>query len=375
MKRLLIFTPGYPPARNYGGPPVSISNLTEAIGGECDAYIVTSDHELKKSARLDGISDGWNKLGSASVLYLPDREMTRSRFCEIIDELKPDCIYLNAVFHALTTPAVVQIARRKKIRCVLAVRGGFCDNALKISSLKKRVYIKILRLIAGKNVVFHSTSDEETAAVRRLFRGCKVVQVSNLPKTGCMQDLRRTPKSPGELRMIFVSRIHPIKNLDFILRVLNNVNAKILFDIYGPIEDNEYWETCRKTILTLKDNVTVEYKGFLERNELDKTYANYDLFVLPTLTENFGHAIAEALSAGCVVLISDNTPWTDINGCRAGRAVPLDNPQGYADYIEQLAAMSENELSDLKSDIPAYLDRHFDLEQMKNIYLSMLFRN
>jgi glycosyltransferase involved in cell wall biosynthesis len=58
--------------------------------------------------------------------------------------------------------------------------------------------------------------------------------------------------------------------------------------------------------------VRVTYNGTLEPAEVRTTFASHDLFLFPTLGENFGHVIAESLSASCPVLCSDQTPWTEV---------------------------------------------------------------
>lgn len=65
----------------------------------------------------------------------------------------------------------------------------------------------------------------------------------------------------------------------------------------------------------------------------------YDLFFLTTLGENYGHAIVEALSAGCPVLISNQTPWNDIASRDAGWAFPLCQPSLFAQKINELIPM------------------------------------
>jgi glycosyltransferase involved in cell wall biosynthesis len=50
----------------------------------------------------------------------------------------------------------------------------------------------------------------------------------------------------------------------------------------------------------------------------------FDYFVLPTKGENFGHAIFEAMAVGCPVLISDQTPWTNLEQKNAGFDLPLE---------------------------------------------------
>ncbi|MNR20481.1 Glycosyl transferases group 1 [compost metagenome] len=77
------------------------------------------------------------------------------------------------------------------------------------------------------------------------------------------------------------------------------------------------------------------YKGELVPAMVVQTLARYDLFFLPTLGENFGHVIAEALGCGLPVLISDNTPWGNLTENQLGWGLPLRNVDDFVEKIEQ----------------------------------------
>jgi len=64
----------------------------------------------------------------------------------------------------------------------------------------------------------------------------------------------------------------------------------------------------------LPGNVQVSLGGDYLPSQAQDLAAQFDIFVLPTLGENFGHAIAEALSVGCPVIVTDTTPWSFIDG-------------------------------------------------------------
>jgi glycosyltransferase involved in cell wall biosynthesis len=69
------------------------------------------------------------------------------------------------------------------------------------------------------------------------------------------------------------------------------------------------------------------------------TLAGYDLFLLPTRGENFGHAIFDALEVGLPVLLSDQTPWRDLERIGAGWSLPLANPDRFAATIDDFATL------------------------------------
>ena len=72
--------------------------------------------------------------------------------------------------------------------------------------------------------------------------------------------------------------------------------------------------------------------------------SQYDLFLLPTRGENYGHVIAEALAAGCPVAVSDRTPWGKIEEEGAGWVVPLDDERRWKSVIQEVVDAGEDEL-------------------------------
>ncbi|MBN8497849.1 MAG: hypothetical protein J0M32_13465 [Candidatus Accumulibacter sp.] len=71
----------------------------------------------------------------------------------------------------------------------------------------------------------------------------------------------------------------------------------------------------------------------------------YDRFFLPPFSENFGHAINEALSVGVPVLISDKTPWRNLQEKGMGWDLPLDNRRAFIEVIEVIEAMASAKAS------------------------------
>jgi glycosyltransferase involved in cell wall biosynthesis len=156
------------------------------------------------------------------------------------------------------------------------------------------------------------------------------------------RDVRtKPPKRAGQLRVVFVSRISPMKNLLSALGMLQGVSGDVSYDIYGPVEDEEYWSKCKKVINTLPPNVRVKYMGMVEHERVREVFADHDLFLFPTLGENYGHVICEALSAACPVLISDQTPWRDLQEQGVGWDIPLEETKRFHSIIQQCVDADE----------------------------------
>ena len=128
----------------------------------------------------------------------------------------------------------------------------------------------------------------------------------------------------GSAENCFLSRISRMKNLDYALKILARTSVKLRFDIWGIKEDADYWEICEKLVQSMPKNVIVRYRGEASPTEVVSLLAGYDLLLLPTRGENYGHVIAEAVSAGTPVLISDRTPWRGLEAAGVGWDLPLD---------------------------------------------------
>jgi glycosyltransferase involved in cell wall biosynthesis len=126
---------------------------------------------------------------------------------------------------------------------------------------------------------------------------------------------------------------------------------------------------------TLPPNVRARYAGALEYEEIAPTFARYDLFVFPTLGENFGHVLIESLAAGCPVAVSDRTPFRDLQERGAGWVVPLEEPERYRRALETCAAMSPDEHARMSDAARTYARRVIEdptpIEQNRQLFRSV----
>ena len=218
-------------------------------------------------------------------------------------------------------------------------------SALQFKPAKKRLFLKVFRLLGLPAIIdFHASDNEEAKDIRHHF-GAKasITLIPNLPGASAEKSVF-LEKKQGELSMIFVGRIHPIKNLDLLLRILallpvSGANAGtghiLRLTIVGSREDDDYWEQCRQQILALPPSIRVDYLGEIPNDKIPELLEEHHIFALPTRGENFGHAIYESLSAGRPVLISDQTPWQQLSAARAGWELPLQDPTAFGAAIVQ----------------------------------------
>ncbi|MGN6449755.1 MAG: glycosyltransferase family 4 protein, partial [Brucella intermedia] len=199
---------------------------------------------------------------------------------------------------------------------------------------------------------WHASSTHEEADIRRKLGPVarKIKVAVDLPGMTRRQPQAFSPRAPDvPLRIVFLSRISPMKNLDYALEVLKRVTVDVRFDIYGPISDEAYWQRCKDMIAQLPPQVMASYRGSVEHDQVPSVLAEYDLFFLPTLGENYGHVICEALAAGTPVLIAETTPWRNLEDLGVGWDLPLGKPEAFAHKIACVAGLPDGEYSKMRT--------------------------
>ena len=369
--KVLIMLKGYFPAVEYGGPPVSILNLCSLLNDTYDFYIVACDHEKNSQSRLNNIEEGWNLRSEAKVKYLQDNEINYRSLKRIVDEIEPDMIYVNSLYLAKSTIPLLRISKESGIPCLLAPRGELCANALALKKFKKTIYnLLVLRRLNRTNLFFQATSEEEKKQIKGIFRieDNRILFLDNVP-TLAKNQTRKNIKEPGKLRCVFLSRVHRKKNLLFAIRILRQLSCDITYDIYGPIDDRSYWNLILREISNLPKNVKVNYCGVVNRDAVHQTFTNYDIFFFPTLSENYGQAIVEAMLSNCPIVISDQTPWNDVNESNGGWAIPLEDKSKFINVLQGLVDADATDYHMLLKRNSNYIRSKLDLGAMKRKYL------
>lgn len=326
------------PGNDASGPNQSFIALASALQDEFDFRVLARDRA--PGAATSAAPQGWVDLGYAQALYLPVGRFGAQGLARVVKQTPHDVLWLNSVYdREFTLPAL--IARARGAPTILSPRGEFGAGALAVKAGKKRLFLALARATLWRRILWHATSEDEARDMApQLPRGAEIVVAPNLR-------LLLTPppfEPPGEaLRVIFVGRIVPIKGLDIALQALAQVRARVLFDIYGPPEDEATYQRCRALGDALPPHVEVRWRGAASNGEIVAALGRSDVFVSPTGGENFGHAIFEALACGVPALISDRTPWRGLKARRAGWDLPLGDAGAFAAVLERYAEWPEDE--------------------------------
>ena len=268
--------------------------------------------ELPALKRLGGIEAATRELAA----HMRSSEVRIARSSEAVMPQSPDVVH----FHGIWSPALASrfiYWRKRGIACVVSPHGMLEPWALSHKWFKKRLaWMLYQRRLLNRASVLHSTSERERAQFRSLGLGSPAAMIPwgvSIPKKQ-----QPMPRGFGRRVALFVGRIYPVKGLPMLVQAWGRVQpAGWKLKIVGPDEAGHRSEV-EAEICKAGLHSAVEFTGELAGAAKTAAYNDADLFVLPSYTENFGIAAAEALAAGLPVITTKGTPWSDLESHRCG---------------------------------------------------------
>ncbi|MBX3289763.1 MAG: glycosyltransferase [Acidobacteria bacterium] len=362
--RILVLCDFYLPGFKGGGGMWTVVNLVNRFCDKYDFFVVARNYDGRDDMKpYSEVKTGeWNDVGNAKVFYLSDSMMRESVLTEIVTEVSPKIVFLNAFF---ATPSILfSFARWKgknaEVPVILAPCGNLSEEAINLKPFKKRAFIVLSRFIGfHKDIIWKASSDLEKKEILNAVGSQADVRIApDLPPQEILPEFsfeQKPAKSQGEARLACVSRVVKKKNLDFLLTALSTITDRnITLDIVGLQEEQWYWEKCRSIISTLPPNIKVNAVGGVRYDEALKYMVNSHFFVLPTLNENFGYVFIEAMAAGCPLMISDRTMWNGLREKGIGWNLPLDSAERWVDVIRKCCDMGRDEYAVMSQNARKY---------------------
>lgn len=363
---VLVISNYYLPGSRSGGGTRTIVNTVERLSDKFRFRIITRGYDAGDGQRpYDTVKLGeWNTVEGVEVLYLKrDGDIARA-LPDAIGEFDPSVLYANSFFSPLT---VASLRLRKKgktggLPFILAPCGELSEGARRLKKLKKAVFIRSA-FAAGlyKDLIWKASSELEKSEIVRLgIPAGSVIVAPDLPPkeifSGYSAD-EKPRKEAGIVRLVFVSRFDRKKNLKWLLENVRPAEGEIILDAYGTVEDQQYLTEFRDAARSADSGIKATFVGPLDHRDVPATMFRYHFKVMPTLGENFGHVFLEALSAGCPLIISDRTPWSDLEEMNAGWTIPLEDPGAWTEVIGRCVLMEDEEYRAMSASARAYADR------------------
>ncbi|MET8201884.1 glycosyltransferase family 4 protein [Micromonospora taraxaci] len=343
--RVLLTCNYFEPGFRAGGPVRSVAQLLDTISPAIEVTMVTRDRDLGSTQPYPGLSGQWVDRGNARIYYLdPGRPAQWYTLLKALRSTTFDLLYVNSLWarSSILPILAAQAGIIRVERVLVAPRGELAASALGVKSRKKKLFLSVWGPILKRlNVYWHATSPHEGQLIRTLFPWARIETRRN------EVSLPPEPIPPGAIdgppQLVFIGRISPIKNVAKVIEALALVTQPVILDVYGPIEDPSYWAECQRLAHRLPAHVTLSYRGELAPDAVRSSFSRYDMFVFPTQGENFGHVIAESLSASCPVICSDNTPWSPVLREGGGAVLTDVTATTLAHQIDQFAARTPAE--------------------------------
>ncbi len=376
----MILSDWFEPGFRAGGPIQSIANFAALLSDDIEIFIITSDRDLgQKTCYENIVLNNWISKDGYNIYYGSPDNITFKKLQNIINDINADWIYLNSMYsvkYSIFPQLILYFNNSYKNKVLLAPRGMLKPSALKFKSYKKRIFIALYKSFGlHRKAVFQATSTDELVSIEKsLGTKTKTILLPNLSKPGS-EFVPIRNKESGSIDLIYIGRIHPIKNLYRAIELLSKVNGKIKLTIVGQREDKVYWEEC-DTLIKRSKNITVNLYKEVPNKMIQSLIRDHHALILLTKGENFGHAIFDSLLAGRPVVISDQTPWRNLSEEMAGWDINLNEPSLFIEILERLTNMNVEEINSWAIGAWKYAEKYNDSNNAINAksYLDFFYQ-
>lgn len=326
-----------------GGPANTLYWLAKGLVYKGVMVSVVTSNNYIESGLVE--FDKWTDIDKIRVRYcITKSKMNLKVIWHSVKELRScDVVLLSSIFFIPSFfIGIIALINSKKI--IWSPRGELFDSAIS-GSKAKNLYIRLLKILFGKRVLFHATSLYEEKQIEK-YLGYKA-KTFILPNYLELPKKKETNKS-NLTYFLYVGRIAPIKALDNLFLGLLKSNAFISSEykllIAGDVEKQYkvYYEKLQQILTDNKQlNDKIHFLGNVNGVEKFKLFANAYFTILVSHSENFGNVIIESLSQGTPIIASRGTPWEKLNENTAGFWIN-NNEDDIALCIDEAINMTKN---------------------------------
>lgn len=320
---------------SYGGPAKSVPYMCKYLNeiGVDTKILSIQDKNNEKNAIVDD-----HKLHWETFTYNFYRALRYSISMKHYME-KLFFISSNRIIHAHNLWNYIcylslKISKKYDVPLVVSIRGSLYEWSIKQSRLKKSLaWFLFQKRVLQHASCIHVTEIRELEAVRGLGINSPIAIIPNGINLNEFDNLeskivakQRLGLKPSKNYILFLSRLHPKKGIEFLIDGWIDLASRYQeWDllIVGPEYDKKYVDSLKSVIASHSLSSRVIFTGMLEGQDRLSAFAASSLFVLPSFSENFGVAIAEAMASKLPVITTRGTPWEEIETFQAGWWVEL----------------------------------------------------
>lgn len=306
--------------REHGGPSYSIPALVSALtdAGSPARILTVEGSNAGSPVRFPGAEVTAFRHALAGLPLVSDLRVApglRAALRTALETSQGSVVHNHGLWLMPNVDAGVA-ARMADRPLVVSPRGMLSTAALSFSPVKKRVFWDLVQGPAFRNVsCWHATALQEYEEIRAYGIHAPVCVIPNgvsLPKLS-----KRPSRSSREI--LYFGRIHPKKGIETLVRAwaaLEAEHSDWSVRIVGPVEDRHDGQLQALAANLGASRIRIEEAVYGEAK--DDVYRDADLFVLPSLNENFGLTVAEALASATPVIATRGTPWSGLEGEKCG---------------------------------------------------------
>ena len=339
--KVLHVVPSFHPAYSYGGPILSTFELCRNLCElGCEVRVLTTDtNGLDQVLDVDTnveveLPEGFR------VRYCPRRQ--RHSVSPTLMRLLPaymrwaDVVHLTGVYNFPTFPTIL-LARLLNKPLIWSPRGALQRWKGSSRTGIKGVWDFLWYHVADRaELMMHVTSERENRETLSRFPKLRIAMIPNGVDVPAVLNRRQRN---GELRLLFIGRLDPIKGIEALLKACSLVDSappwRLAIAGWGA---PEYVSQLKEQIQALGVSERVEMLGAVLSEGKKELFECSDVALVPSYTENFAIVVAEALAHGVPVIASKGTPWSRLEEMQCGLWVDND-PESLAVAIRSISTM------------------------------------
>ena len=289
-----------------GGPSRSVPMLVKGlVEAGVDITLITQRTKDMNTHVLEGTTA---KLKVLEVGY-SDKEVENFLLAEKFDIIQIQSMW-DLRYHRL-----VKLANKHRIPYIITPRGMLEPWSLSQNKWKKKLALMLYQMKdLQKAACIFTTAEMEAQHVRELGVQVPISVIPNGIETNGYAC--RTSKDGVKKQILFLSRVHVKKGIELLIDAFDRLHKEFpdwTVAIVGNGEP-EYINRLRLKVYGLGVRESIQILDPVFGDAKLKLYQESSLFCLPSYSENFGMAIAEAMSCGIPVITTNGTPWQLLNG-------------------------------------------------------------
>lgn len=314
--------------------------LSRDLGKLCELHVITHKGENERT------------LENCAVHYLPYKWLPwnncKKQFLALLNVIRPDVFHTNSCWMPLSALMAIW-AKKAGYKTVYTPHGMLEPYSIARFYWRKKLPAILLfqrRGVAVSDIV-HATAESERYNLLELGWNPNVTVIPNCVSVREIHlkhnELQDSTNLKRNKNILFLSRVHPKKGIEILLEVISKLRNQLENHTVTIAGDGNpaYVNSLKDLASRYGIDHIVRFIGPVYGDAKWQLYAEADLFVLPSYSENFGIVVAEALASGVPVITTKGTPWQELETRNCGwwvNATPDDLAKAIRDFLKKTDA-------------------------------------